>query len=103
MAQKNVRAPMLPIAPVEYDAQFMNQVLSVLRLYFNQLDNAGPMTASTQRVNGTVVAGLSFIQPDPAAPNTFTVSLPTQADLANLRVGDIYYDTTAGNVLKVKT
>ena len=103
MAQKNVRAPMLPIAPVEYDAQFMNQVLSVLRLYFNQLDNAGPMTASTQRVNGTVVAGLSFIQPDPAAPNTFTVSLPTQADLANLRAGDIYYDTTAGNVLKVKT
>jgi hypothetical protein len=29
--------------------------------------------------------------------------LPTQADLGNLRVGDIYYDTTAGNVLKVKT
>lgn len=25
-----------------------------------------------------------------------------QADLANLRVGDIYYDTTANNVLKVK-
>jgi hypothetical protein len=103
MAQKNVRAPMLPVAPVEYDAQFMNQVLSVLRLYFNQLDNAGPMTASTQRVNGAIVAGLSFIQPDPTTPNTFTVSLPTQADLSNLRVGDIYYDTTAGNVLKVKT
>jgi hypothetical protein len=28
--------------------------------------------------------------------------LPTQADTANLRVGDIYYDTTANNVLKVK-
>ena len=103
MAQKNVRAPLLPVAPVEYEAQFINQVLSVLRLYFNQLDNAGPMTASTQRVNDTIVAGLSFIQPDPAAPNTFTVSLPTQADLGNLRVGDIYYDTAAGNVLKVKT
>jgi len=103
MAQKNVRAPMLPVAPVEYDAQFINQVLNVLRLYFNQLDNAGPMTASTQRVNGTIVAGLSFVQPDPAVPNTFTVSLPTQADLSNLRVGDVYYDTTAGNVLKVKT
>jgi hypothetical protein len=103
MAQKNVRAPMLPVAPVEYDAQFMNQVLNILRLYFNQLDNAGPMTASTQRANGAIVAGLSFIQPDPAVPNTFTVSLPTQADLSNLRVGDIYYDTTAGNVLKVKT
>jgi hypothetical protein len=28
--------------------------------------------------------------------------LPTEADLSNLRVGDVYYDTTAGNVLKVK-
>jgi hypothetical protein len=103
MSQKNVKAPFLPVAPVEYNALFMNQVLNVLRLYFNQLDNAGPMTASTQRVNGQIVAGLSFVQPDPAVPNTFTVSLPTQADLSNLRVGDIYYDTTAGNVLKVKT
>jgi hypothetical protein len=94
---------MLPVAPVEYNAQFMDQVLNILRLYFNQLDNAGPMAAATQRVNGTIVAGLSFVQPDPAVPNTFTVSLPTQADLSNLRVGDIYYDTTAGNVLKVKT
>lgn len=103
MSQSNVRAPMLPVAPVEYNAQYVNQLLGVLRLYFNQLDNAGPIAASTQRVNGTVVTGLSFSQPDPANPNTFIVSLPTQADLGNLRAGDIYYDTTAGNVLKVKT
>jgi len=31
-----------------------------------------------------------------------TPSLPTQANLAALRVGDIYYDTSASNVLKVK-
>jgi hypothetical protein len=103
MSQKNVRAPLLPVAPVEYNAQFMNQMLSVLRLYFNQLDNTGPLSASTQRVNGQIVAALSFIQPDPATPNTFTLSLPSQADLSNLRVGDVYYDSTAGNVLKVKT
>jgi hypothetical protein len=60
------------------------------------------MAASTQRLGTDIVAGLSFVQPDPAVPNTFTVSLPTQADLSNLRVGDVYYDTTAGNVLKVK-
>lgn len=30
-------------------------------------------------------------------------TLPTDADLANLRSGDVYRDTTAGNVLKVKT
>jgi hypothetical protein len=98
MAQKNVVAPRLPNATPEYDAGAMNQLLNILRLYFNQLDAAGPMVAASQ-FNGTaVVAGLSF------APNagTTTPSLPTQADLANLRVGDIYYDTTASNVLKVK-
>lgn len=103
MSQKNVRAPQLPVAPAQYDAQFMHQLLGVLRLYFNRLDNAGPLTASTERVGGKIMAGLSFAQPNPAVPTTFTVSLPTEADLVNLRVGDIYYDTTAGNVLKVKT
>jgi hypothetical protein len=103
MSQKNVRAPFLPVPPVEYDAEFMNQLIRVLRLYFNQLDNFGPIAASTQRVSGNIVAALSFVQPDPAVPNTFTISLPTQADLGNLRVGDVYYDTAAGNVLKVKT
>jgi hypothetical protein len=103
MSQKNVRAPMLPVAPVEYNAQFMQEVLRVLRLYFNQLDNAGPMSAATQRVNGQIIAALSFTQPDPANPNTVALSLPSQADLGNLRVGDVYYDSTAGNVLKVKT
>ena len=98
MAQKNVVAPRLPAATPEYDPVFINQLTNVLRLYFNQLDNAGPMTASTQ-VNGTtIVAGLSFF---PTGTST-TPSLPTQADLANLRVGDIYYDTSASNVLKVK-
>jgi len=28
--------------------------------------------------------------------------LPTQADLSNLRSGDVYYDTSASNVLKMK-
>ena len=100
MAQKNVVAPRLPAAIGDkYDPALINQLTNVLRLYFNQLDNAGPMTASTQ-FNGTdIVAGLSFF---PTGTST-TPSLPTQADLANLRVGDIYYDTSANNVLKVKT
>ena len=99
MAQKNVTAPRLPAATQQYDSAYINELTNVLRLYFNQLDNAGPMTASTQ-FNGTdVIAGLSFFP----APGTSAPSLPTQADLANLRVGDIYYDTSASNVLKVKT
>jgi len=98
MAQKNVVAPRLPAATQQYEENYINQLNNVLRLYFNQLDNAGPMTASTQ-FNGTdIVAGLSFF---PTGTST-SPSLPTQADLANLRVGDIYYDTSASNVLKVK-
>jgi hypothetical protein len=88
MAQANVVAPRLPNAPEEYDSAMLNQTLNILRLYFRQLDNPGPIVAS----------GLSFTP----TPGTATPSLPTQASLATLRVGDIYYDTTAGNVLKVK-
>jgi hypothetical protein len=76
----------------------MNQLLSVLRLYFNQLDNAGPISAASQFNGTSIIAGLSFAP----NPGSTTPSLPTQADLANLRVGDIYYDTAANNVLKVK-
>ena len=99
MAQKNVVAPRLPAATQEYDPALINQLTNVLRLYFNQLDNPAPMVASTQRNGTDIVAGLSFFP----TPGTSTPSLPTQADLANLRVGDIYYDTSASNVLKVKT
>jgi len=49
-----------------------------------------------------VVTAMSFAQPNPTTPGASQVSLPTQADLANLRAGDIYYDTTAANVLKIK-
>ena len=99
MAQKNVTAPRLPAVAQEYDPAMFNQLLNVLRLYFAQLDNAGPIAGASQ-FNGTdVVAGLSF----PPNANTAVPSLPTQANLANLRVGDIYYDTSASNVLKVKT
>lgn len=34
-----VVAPRLPSAPVEYNAQYQEQFMNVLRLYFNQIDN----------------------------------------------------------------
>jgi hypothetical protein len=98
MAQKNVIAPRLPAAPEKYDRAYQDQFVSFLRLYFNQLDNSGPINISTQRIGANIIAALSA----PPVPGTATPSLPTQADLANLRVGDVYYDTTASNVLKVK-
>jgi hypothetical protein len=97
MAQKNVVAPRLLSAPEQYDQQYMNQLLGLLRLYFNQLDNIGPINITTQRNGSEVISALSF----PPTPNTSTPSIPTDADLANLRVGDVYRDT-ATNTLKIK-
>lgn len=103
MSNANVTAPRLQTAPAQYDPVWMNNFISQLRLYFTQLDNNGPIIASSSGVGGdNVVSGLSFIHPDPNNLNKFVSSLPTQADLSNLRSGDIYYDTSANNVLKIK-
>ena len=103
MGLKTATQPRLPAAPDQYDRQYMEQLISILRLYFNQLDNASPAVFASQGVGTTnVVTALTFAQPDLATPGASEVSLPTQADLANLRAGDIYYDTTAANVLKIK-
>jgi hypothetical protein len=79
----------------------MDKLTNALRLFFNQINNPGPISGATQRNGTKVISGLSFIQPDPATPNTFQVSLPTDADYANLRVGSVYYDS-ATKVLKIK-
>jgi hypothetical protein len=39
------KAPNLPIGPVNYNQEYINQLLNVLRLYFNQLDNMGTILA----------------------------------------------------------
>ena len=99
MAQKNVVAPRLPAAPEENDHRAFNELFRVISIYFRQLDNKGSIAAGTERNGADVVAALSF----PPNIGVTAPSLPTQADLAHLRVGDIYYDTSASNVLKVKT
>jgi hypothetical protein len=82
MSTGTTKSPNLPVAPDQYDPRFINQMLNVLRLYFAQLDNPGFSKASGLNLNIS--------------------TLPTQANLATLRSGDVYQDTTAGNVLKVK-
>ena len=88
MSNPLVRAPRLPAAPVEYDAQFMAALLNALRLYFNQLDNPGDIAGSALNLN--------------------LDTLPTEADLATLRLGDVYRDTQDGvqatsQMLRIKT
>lgn len=101
MSNPLVRAPRLPSAPLEYDQQFMEVLLSAMRLYFNQLDNPGAVLAATQNINNAIVTALSFSQPG-VTPGTLRISLPTQVDQAagRLKTGDVYYDTTSF-VLKV--
>jgi hypothetical protein len=97
MGLKTATQPRLPSAPNEYDRQYMEQLINVLRLYFNQLDNASPAVFASQGVGTTtVVTALTCAQPDLASPGATEISLPTQADFANLRAGDIYYDTSGG-------
>ena len=105
MSTGTTKAPNLPIAPVEYSQQYQDQLNNVLRLYFAQLDNPGPSAMATQRNtpavgNATVISALNFSQAN--ATGVRVVSLPTQADLANITVGSVYVDTANANVLKVK-
>ena len=92
MANSNVTQPRIPAPPAAYDQGYMNQMLNVLRMYFTQLDNNGPLQGTT--LNLSTINQVTGAQ---------TIILPTQASLSSLRVGDIYYDTSAGNVLKIKT
>lgn len=104
MSTGTTKSPNLPIAPVEYSQQYQDQLNNVLRLYFAQLDNPGPSAAATQRntVNGVtkVISAMNFSQAN--ATGIQVLSLPTQVEIADLRIGDVYVDTSNANVLKVK-
>lgn len=86
----NGQPPRLPDAPREYDSGYMSQLLDTLRIFFEQL-------FATQQIN---IARL----------NIDIRTLPTEADLATLRTGDVYADTGgaghgtgAGVTLKIKS
>ena len=88
MAELNATPPNLPLAPEQYERRYQDQLNNVLRLFFNQLNNPGDVGASTLNLD----------------LNT----LPTDADEANLRLGDVFRDTTTGatatsQVLRIKT
>jgi hypothetical protein len=73
---QNRAAPNIPQAPAEYDVAYMNAFSNVIRLFFNNIN-------TVQQLN---LASL----------NLDLRTLPTDADLPNLRVGDVYRDTQDG-------
>ena len=88
MAELNIRPPNLPLAPDEYSRGYQDQLNNILRLFFAQLNNPGDMGGTSLNLNlGT---------------------LPTDADLPTLRLGDVYRDTQDGvqdtsQMLRIKT
>jgi microcystin-dependent protein len=73
--QLSSKAPNLPIAPVDYSQQYMDQVLNALRLYFNQVDN--------------------YTQGASVPDSGTTLNRPRD----NLFVGQQYFDTTLNQLL----
>jgi hypothetical protein len=88
MAELNVSPPNLPLAPDAYDRRYQDQLNNTLRLFFAQLNNPGSIGG--------------------AALNLNLNTLPTEADLPTLRLGDVYRDTQDGvqatsQMLRIKT
>jgi hypothetical protein len=73
---QNRASPNIPQAPKEYDQSYMNSLSNVIRLFFNNIN-------TIQQLN---LASL----------NLDLRTLPTDADLPNLRIGDVYRDTQDG-------
>ena len=73
---QNRSAPNIPQAPPQYDVAYMNALSNVIRLFFNTIN-------TVQQLN---LASL----------NLDLKTLPTDADLPNLRIGDVYRDTQDG-------
>ena len=79
----NTPPPRLPSPPEQYSVAYFNDMLRTLRLFFTASSAVQPLNVATFNIDvGT---------------------LPTEAELATLRSGDVYRDTTAGDVLKIKT
>lgn len=79
---QNRNPPRFPDAPAQYNQGYMSGMLNLLRQFLDQ-------------INAIQVISIAGI-------NININALPTEAALATLHSGDVYRDTTAGNVLKIK-
>jgi hypothetical protein len=78
------KAPNLPIGPANYAQDYINQLLNVLRLYFNQLDNMGAILAGQGGafLNNPYGAFSSFVDQTTTA-NTATLMTLNTTDFSN--------------------
>jgi hypothetical protein len=66
------KAPNIPIAPVDYDQRYIDQLTNALRLYFTEIDNFTGFIA--QPISGT----------------------GAQRPAVQLHIGQMFFDTTLG-------
>jgi len=80
-----VAAPNLPLAPRDYDAQYIDQLNNVLRLYFNRLDAlTGQLNASSGGAGIRLPYGaFSSDQDQTTTANTATLMTLNTTDFAN--------------------
>jgi len=75
------KAPLLPLAPTEYNQQFIEQLTNALRLYFNQLDNTNTTLLGTnggQYLEKPYGLFFSTVDQTAAVANTaYEVTFPT--------------------------
>ena len=95
----NIVSPRLPNATAEYDQNYVNQLNSVLRLYFNQIDSAinRPSTPVTvAQLSSAVVSGVGargFVIDSSVSTFGSTVAgggstkVPVYSDGTNWKVG----------------
>lgn len=85
MLQKNVIAPLLPIAPTEYDKRHIDQYSNALRLYFNQIDSLlnTLLSASGGKYLKFPYGAFSSNQDQVTTANTATLMTFNTTDFAN--------------------
>lgn len=97
MALEKFRAPPLPNAPVNYDPQYVRQLVRVLELYFSQLDSLTPNQAQSYRADnfyGGDFDGTSLTVDD-VTTNGLIANNAVIANVDTDRMDAAYIDTDA--------
>jgi len=89
-------APRLPAATQQYDANYINQLNNVLRLYFNQLDNILGQLKTSADTSGLRVPYGAFHQD---GYTTLTNAIPTSGSTATIVVGSTTGFASAGTII----
>ena len=94
----NVRAPALPLQPIEYDKSQQDQFQNALRLYFNRLDDylAALSTAGSTGGSQLYFPYGAFHQD---GFTTLTNTIPNSSSTAAIVVGSTAMFASAGTIL----